>query len=164
MNSNSKIQPTRQNVCKRQPRQRGAKPFAGQSRRGAAVVELALVTPFLMILTLGVCEVGQALRVDVILSEAARAGCATAVRPGCTNQDVVNDMKTVLTTNGLPTSSATITILVNNYTGEVAGANQNDKITVAISIPASAVLIANTLQYFGGASRLSQSLSMLKLG
>lgn len=138
--------------------------FGGANRRGAAVVELALVSPFLILLAIGVCEVGQAMKVDVILSEAVRAGCATAVRPGCSNQDVTNDINNILTVNGLPKTSASITILVNNSSGEVAAAGLNDKITVKISIPASRVVIANTLKYFGVGSQLSQSLTMLKLG
>lgn len=136
----------------------------GISRRGAAVVELAMVCPFLMVMVLGICELGQALKVDAILSEAVRAGCAAGTRPGCSNVDVLNDTQTVLTSNGISASSASVTILVNDVAGEVAAATTNDKITVSVSIPVSRIIIANTLTYFRVNSKLSQSLTMLKQG
>src|SRR5262245_34196930 len=83
------------------------------ARRGAATVELALCLPLLATLTLGICELGQALKVEAALSASARLACATACRPGCSNNDVIADAKGVLSANRIPTGQVTITIKVN---------------------------------------------------
>ena len=135
-----------------------------ESRRGVAAVELALVTPFLLVLTLGICELGQALKVDAILSSAACAACTAGTRPGSINADVISDANAVLTANGLSASSATVTILVNDVSGDVSVASQNDKITVTVSMPTSTVVVSNTLTYLGSKPTISQTVAMLKQG
>ena len=128
------------------------------------MVELALVAPFLAVLILGMCEVGQALRVEALLTQAARKGCATGSRPGCGNADVIFDVQTALTDTGLPAAAATISILVNDLPGSVAAAARNDKITVNISIPTSQVAITHTRVFMGSATIQSESTTMLKQG
>lgn len=145
----------------------GRKPFrkapAG-SRRGAATVELALCLPLIGGLTLGICELGQALKVEAVLSGAARLACATACRPGCSNTDVIEDAKSILTANKIPTSSVTITIKVNDQTGNVITAPANAKISVTVSIPIAQVNWTNTRRYFGANSTLSQTVVMARQG
>jgi Flp pilus assembly protein TadG len=134
------------------------------ARRGAAVVELALLLPFLSILLLGMCELGQALWVNACLSDAARIGCETGSRPGCSNADVAIDVNAALTANSLPATAATITMLVNNKSGNIAAARRNDKITVTISIPTNQVSWTKSFFFMGTNSVQSQSGSMLKQG
>ncbi|HET6425859.1 MAG TPA: TadE/TadG family type IV pilus assembly protein [Planctomycetaceae bacterium] len=136
----------------------------GHSRRGAATVELALCLPLITGLTLGICELGQALKVEAVLSGAARFACATACRPGCSNTDVIEDAKSILSANKIPTNSATITIKVNDQTGNVLTAAANAKISVTVSIPISQVNWTNTRQYFGANSTLSQTVVMARQG
>lgn len=132
------------------------------NRKGAAVVELALVSPFLIVMALGICELGQAYKVDAVLSAASRAGSATGCRPGCSNVDVISDARSAVTAAGLSTSYLTVRILVNDQTGEVANAVHNDKITVTASIPTSQIVVVNTLRFLGVNSVLSQSTTMLR--
>ena len=134
------------------------------SRRGAATVELALCLPLLGALTLGLCELGQALKVEAVLSSAARLSCATGSLPGCSNTDVINDAKRVLTASKIPTDAVTITIKVNDQTGDVLNAAANDKISVTVSIPISQVNWTNTRRYFGANSELSQTVVMARQG
>lgn len=133
-------------------------------RRGAATVELALCLPLLGALTLGLCELGQALKVEAVLSSAARLSCATGCSPGCSNTDVINDAKRVLTASKIPTSAVTITIMVNDQTGNVLNAAANDKISVTVSIPISQVNWTNTRRYFGANATLSQTVVMARQG
>jgi Flp pilus assembly protein TadG len=134
------------------------------ARRGAATVELALCLPLLATLTLGICELGQALKVEAVLSGSARLACATACRPGCSNNDVIADAKSVLTANRIPTEQVTVTILVNGQTGNVLTAAQNAKISVTVSIPISQVNWTDTRRYFGANSALSQTVVMARQG
>ena len=144
--------------------QRFNRDHASESRQGAAVVELALVMPFLMILALGTCELGQAYKIDAILCTATRAGCATGTRPGCSNADVISDIQAVLTVNKLSASLATVTILVNDVAGDVASASLNDKITVRVSVPTAQVVVATMLTYLSDKPVLSQTTTMMKQG
>jgi len=148
-----------QRVCGRFDRGRPC-----ERHRGAAVVELALVMPFLMVLALGICELGQAYRIDAILCAATRAGCVTGTRPGCSNSDVISDVQAVLATNGLSVTLVTVTIRVNDVASDVASANLNDKITVTASVPTSQVVVTTTLTYLSGNSVLSQTTTMMKQG
>jgi Flp pilus assembly protein TadG len=133
-------------------------------RRGAATVELALCLPLLMTMTLGVCEIGQALKVEALLSEAARKACATASRPACSNADVITDALALLSTNNIPTGQVTVTILVNDAAGNVLTAPANAKISVTVSIPVSQVNWTNTQKFLGAGAVLSQTMVMAKQG
>ncbi len=135
-----------------------------KQRQGASVVELAILLPVLCALLLGICEIGQALKVTSVLSEASRNACASGSRAGCANADVISDMQSPLTVAGLPANAATVTILVNGVTGNVATAKRNDKITVIVSIPWADVSIGGTSQFFFRNLTLSQTTSMLKQG
>ncbi|MBI3866137.1 MAG: pilus assembly protein [Planctomycetia bacterium] len=145
-------------------RQQAGRMRHGIGRRGAAVVELSLLTPLLAVLLLGICELGQGLWVNACLSEAARIGSETGARPGCCNADVIADVNGVLKNNAIPTGSTTITILVNNQTGNVAAARKNDKITVTVAVPTAKVAWTKSFSFLGSNSTLSQSGSMLKQG
>lgn len=133
-------------------------------RRGAAVVELAMIMPFLIIVVLGVCELGQAIYVNACLSEAARIGCETGSRPGACNADVISDVNAALTEHALPTAFATITVNVNDNASEVAAARRNDKITVTVAVPTSKVSWTGSFTYTKSDSVQSQSGTMLKQG
>lgn len=133
-------------------------------RRGAACVELALVSPIWLTLLLGICEIGQALKADSILSAAARAACGTASVPGTANVDVISDAHAVLSANGISTSSLIVTILVNGSPGEVSQAAQYSQITITVSIPTSQVVVVDVLTYLGNKPNLSQSMTIIRQG
>jgi Flp pilus assembly protein TadG len=62
---------------------------AGQRRRGAAVVELAVVLPVFVLLVIGAIDVGRAIMVRHKLVEAARAACRLhAIQDEVTPQQV----------------------------------------------------------------------------
>jgi hypothetical protein len=89
-----------------------------QSRRGAAVVEFALVAPVLVGLLVGYVEAGRMCSVRNLLTMSAREGARIAAmdRDGLvaagttTNQKIINDIRHYLTAAGLPGDKAVITI------------------------------------------------------
>ncbi len=139
-------------------------PSSADARTGAATVELALCLPLFLAITPGICEIGQALKVEAILSQAARQGGATAARPGCSNADVTTDVHAVLTANKIPTDSVTITVLVNGQAGSTLTAKRNDKITVTVAIPMSQVNWTKTSTYLRNGATLSQTIHMVRQG
>lgn len=133
-------------------------------RRGAVVMELALVIPVLALLLLGIVEIGQALNVKVSLTEACRNGCSTGSRPGSTNDKVMNEVRSTLIASGLPANAATVTILVNGVSQDLVSAKSNDQITIVVSIPWNNVSMVGTSRFFPTGSTLSETSTMLKQG
>jgi Flp pilus assembly protein TadG len=77
--------------------------------RGAALVEMAIVVPVLLILTLGLIEYGWAFLRASQINMAARHGVRTAVRPAATDTDVTNAVAWMMQQAGLQNSGYTMT-------------------------------------------------------
>ncbi len=73
----------------------------GAGRRGAAAVELAAVTPFLLMMLLGIIEFGWMFTVRQGLVTAAREGARVASLPGSTEAEVEERVRTYLNPLGL---------------------------------------------------------------
>lgn len=109
------------------------------SRKGMAVVELAIIVPVLVFLTLGMIEVARGLMVKETLSNAARKGCRTGILPSGTTSSITADVNQVLSDNNIKTSYATVTVMVNGQVADAGTAVQHDKISVKVSVPVSKV-------------------------
>jgi len=106
-------------------------------RRGAAIVEFAVIAPVLVFLSLGMMEMGRGIMVKDNLTDAARVGCRTAIMPSATNTSVTSDINTSLTANNIAPSNVTVQILVDGVVKDVSAANTGSKISVMVSIPVS---------------------------
>jgi len=81
----------------------------GWRRRAAAAVEMAVVSPILFTLLLGIMEYGRRFMVYQTLVQAAREGCRTAVLQGSTEDDIRNRVSAYMRAAGLPNYVITIT-------------------------------------------------------
>lgn len=70
-------------------------------RRGAALVEFAVVLPVLLLLLLGLMELGWAFFKASQLTTAARAGVREAIRPDTTEVDVQAKLDEMMQTMGM---------------------------------------------------------------
>ena len=117
-------------------------------RRGTAAVEAALVMPVMVILMLGVWEVGRAVQMTQLLNDAAREGARMAaggVNNGtsvtvATVQQAVRDS---MTASGFPSaavSGATITLtnLSANTWTDPCNAQPLDRFQVSVVVPTGA--------------------------
>src|ERR1043165_5683314 len=78
-------------------------------RSGAALVELAIALPILLLLTLGLIEYGWVfLRVSQI-NQAARQGVRVAVRPDATEDSITSNVSSMMTQAGLGNSGYQLT-------------------------------------------------------
>jgi Flp pilus assembly protein TadG len=116
-----------------------------QRRRGVATVELAVVLPFLLILLLGIWEVGRLVQISQIVNNAAREGARKASTGINTYSDVSTTVTNYLTAAGI-TNLSGLQIQVFNVTQGNAGpsydpsqATQLDKLQVTVSLPLSNV-------------------------
>lgn len=70
-------------------------------RRGAATVEMAVVAPILVMMMLGMIEVGYAFMVRHTLDLAANRAVRVATLPGYTSSDVIENVDDTLVHTGL---------------------------------------------------------------
>ena len=120
-------------------------------RRGAALVEFAIVTPVLLVLVLGMIEVGRAVMVTEVLTYAARMGARTGSISSGSTAGAVAAANRVLTDSNLP--GATVQILVNGSSvNDAATAKSGDEITVNVSIPYANVTWLSNPEYLNGKS------------
>jgi Flp pilus assembly protein TadG len=127
-----------------------------RTRRGVAAAEFAILAPFLGALIMGMCEMGRAVMVKDILTNAARKGCRTGASTGKTYQNAVDDVNNILSDNSISSGSATVTVQVASYTGSSTTPSWGsfttvssnaafapsalDKVSIKVAIPASSVL------------------------
>jgi Flp pilus assembly protein TadG len=113
-------------------------------RRGAAAVELAATLPVLLILLLGIWEVGRFAHVNQILSNAAREGARLAASGQATDDQVKVAVCQYLKTAGLPdyTTNRDNYVSVANVTNAGVG-SQNattlDDLRVTVIVPSQDV-------------------------
>jgi Flp pilus assembly protein TadG len=123
--------------------------FRTGNRGGAAVVELALVLPLIMILMIGTLEVGRLVEVQQILSNGAREGARQATLGTLTNDQVALVVCQYLSEAGLPdytnTRNSVVTVEIAQAptyspwttTIDATNANKLDGLRVTVSIPAN---------------------------
>jgi Flp pilus assembly protein TadG len=113
-----------------------------------AAVEFAVVAPVFFLLVLGMIELGRGIMVRHMLTNAARVGCRVGVLEGKGNSDVSAAVNSTLQIVGM--SGDSITITVNDGSGDVRNANPDDEVTVVVSVPVSGVTWVPGGKYLSG--------------
>lgn len=114
-----------------------------QNRKGAAVVEFAIIAPMLILTVLGAIDVGQSVNVAQVVNDASRVGARQASRMNCVNEGDVNfavrDYLAEAFPN-VPTSEldAALTVNVNSQGLGIAG---GDMTTLESGSPVSVQVI-----------------------
>jgi Flp pilus assembly protein TadG len=109
-------------------------------RRGIAAVELAVLLPFVLLLLVGVWEVGRLVEVQQLLTNAVREGGRQASTGHKTIDQVKDDVVRYLHQNGIKavtTSDVTVTNVTSGI--EPTLANQLDQFRISVSIPVDSV-------------------------
>lgn len=104
-----------------------------RERRGAAAVELAMVSPLFLMLIMGTLEAAAIGRATQLLSAAAREGARVAVIDGKSQADVQARVDQVLSGSGL--SVGTVSPSPTTWQSAAAGT----AVTVTLTVPYSQV-------------------------
>ena len=111
-------------------------------RRGAAIVEIALVLPIFFAVVLGIVEFGRARMVSQMVTNCAREATRLAIIDGLTNSTVEAWVEEFLNdTINVTASDVTVTITVVAAPGnddplnQVGNAQARDLVTIKVSIP-----------------------------
>lgn len=116
------------------------------NRRGAAVVEAALVLPVFFMVVMGIVEFGRGMMVGQMVTNASRQAARDSVIDGSTNASVTAGVKQLLQdTLGVNQSDVAVTISVTAGAGnpdpndDLSKALPKDLCRVAVSVPYSKV-------------------------
>lgn len=127
-----------------------------QSRRGVATVEFAIIAPTFFLLVLGCIELGRALMVQQILTNASRAGARNAVTLSGTESSAVVAAEDFA--DGASVGGITVAVSPNPST-----ASAGEMITVTVTVPYANVTWVPAPWFLNGAT-LSASSVMRKEG
>src|SRR5579872_2554321 len=97
---------------------------------GGAVLEMLLVLPMLLMLSLGVVEYGYYAFVKNTLQGAAQTAVRAAIPASASNSDVTTAISTMMTAAGLQNSGYTVTLSPS----DVSTASEGQSITVTITV------------------------------
>jgi Flp pilus assembly protein TadG len=118
-----------------------------RDRRGAVIVEAAVILPVLLIMMLGIWEVGRIIQLQQIISNSAREGARLAAAGKLNGTDITVAMvqqtvRDYLTTSNFPTTAVSgavisVTPISGSWT-EPSQATPLDLFRVSVQIPAGA--------------------------
>ena len=141
-------------------------------RSGTASVECALVVPFLAMVLMGTFELGRAMMVKTILSDAARKACRTGIKRDKGNTDIVNEAIDVMKDNGFdaskfnPNSLGSVTISVTDPDGnplsDSLDAPSGSVVSVQVNIPVSSTTWVAPFYLGSGSTLESETVVMMK--
>jgi len=143
---------TRSRAARKAPQTRWAK----SQRRGIAAVEFAIVAPVFIMLVIGFIEVGRAIMVQQVLTNASRVGARTATMLNTTEQEVIDTVSDYATSVSVPSTSVVVS-------PSLASALAGDQMTVTVSVPVDSISWLPT-PWFLGNQTLSASSVMRKEG
>ena len=128
-----------------------------KNRRGATVVEFAVVAPVFIMLVFGLIEFGRAVMVQQVLVSASREGARQAVLDGSTVADVASRIDGYLSAGVI--NGAAVEYEVNGtVVGDPAVAQFGDSITVRISVPFDNVYWLPVPRYIVGTTLTASSI------
>lgn len=121
-------------------------------RRGAALVEMAVVAPLLMLFVLGIIEVGRVVMVQQILTNASREGARRAVIESATDIEVQSLVSAYLSNTSVAGATVTVT------PSPLSSAGFGDSVTVSVSVPFSSVNWLGSSWFFQNRTLTASSL------
>lgn len=122
-----------------------------QRRRGAAVVEFALIVPVMLTFTFGLIEMSRISMIKEAVVQASREGARVGVRPSATVADVQTRVNEELAIMDITTANVVIT---PSYLDE---ASPGDDVTVRITIPISDISFVPGFFSFGGVDIIAET-------
>lgn len=127
--------------------------------RGAAIVEMAIILPLLLLLTLGLIEYGWMVMKQSEISDITRYAARQAALPNATNGTVVANVATAMNSDHLGASGYTVSTNPGNVATVAAGL----PVSVTITVPYTNIGLLNT-PFIPVPTNLSASVTMAKEG
>lgn len=103
--------------------------FCRRDRQGAAAVEFAVVAPLFFLLLFGMVEIGRAIMVQQVLTNASREGARLGVLDGTTTAEVTTAVNTYLQNAAVGVATVTVS------PSPPSSAGYGEPVTVTVSTP-----------------------------
>jgi Flp pilus assembly protein TadG len=115
-----------------------------RKRRGAAVVEFAIVAPLFFLLVFAMIEYGRMVMVSQIITNASREGARQAVLDGATNSEVTSAVDEFLEMSSIQGAE------VETVPADISAAAYGEAVTVSVSVDFNQVSWLPSPMYLGG--------------
>jgi len=125
-----------------------------RNRKGVAAVEFAVVAPVLFLMILGMIELGRAIMVQQVITNASREGARVAVLDGTTGTEVQNAVDSYLGRASITGASVTVDPT------EPSTAGYGAPVTVKVQIDFSKVSWLPSPIFLGGGKNLTATTVM----
>jgi Flp pilus assembly protein TadG len=110
------------------------------------VVELAFTAPLLFLITFGMIDIGRAVMVQNLITNAARDGARAAALDGATAAEIEASVVSFLNASSVPGATATIS------PNPLTSAGWGDPVSCTVEIPFDSVSWLPASRYFSGAT------------
>jgi len=112
-----------------------------RSQRGAALLEMALTLPLLLLVCVGILEFGRAYQTWQVITNAAREGARIAVLPGMDDTAVRSRVQQYMTIGQLPQAASATIAIDRNRTVSVGGTDTASASQVIVNYPFDFVVL-----------------------
>lgn len=96
---------------KRLPTARAGPPHRPRKRSGVAMLEFAIVLPILLMLVLGIIEMGRVMMLNQVVTNANREACRQAIVPGASEARILEIVHQSLNASGVSESGRVVRLL-----------------------------------------------------
>jgi Flp pilus assembly protein TadG len=127
--------------------------------RGAALLEMALTLPMMLLVSIGVVEFGRAYQTWQVITNAAREGARIAVLPGIDDSAVTTRVKTYMS-DGQLSDSANATVIVKRDNTISIGAGTASASRVTVNYPFTFMVLQPVAKLVVSNSTLGTPLTM----
>jgi Flp pilus assembly protein TadG len=112
-----------------------------REHRGAAIIEVALTLPLLLLVSVGIFEFGRAYQTWQVLTNAAREGARVAVLPGSTDSSVRTRVVNYMETGQLPEATRASIDITRDNAIDLGGAGSSTGSQVTVRYPFSFIVL-----------------------
>ena len=112
-----------------------------EERRGAVLVETAIVLPIFFLVVLGIIEFGRAFMVMQLVNTAAREAARSAITDGTDNTEVTDMVQSLVSnTVSIPKDKVSVQVSIAEYNGnpntndEISKAHKRDTIKIDVAV------------------------------
>ena len=112
-----------------------------RSQRGAALLEMALTLPLLLLVCVCILEFGRAYQTWQVITNAAREGARIAVLPGMDDTAVRSRVQQYMTIGQLPQAASATIAIDRNQTVSVGGTDTASASQVIVNYPFDFVVL-----------------------
>jgi len=130
---------------------------AGQ--RGAALLEVAMTLPLLLLVSVGIFEFGRAFQTWQVLTNAAREGARVAVLPNAAASTVQQRVRSYMQSGQLPGYN-TATVSVDSNGSISMGAGNASASVVTVTYPFDFIVLNPVARLVVGTSQLGSPITM----